>query len=115
MECAEKRCPGRGCETTVIGYTESEQLDGAGAEFRAGHTAREACMRQLRQPYGECGSVAGTHGGKRFGERPVGDPNGGGEILRSPLYRQAAMLEREAGVEINRATLDGWVMLSDGA
>ncbi len=29
---------------------------------------------------------------------------------RLPLYRQEAMLEREAGVEISRATLDGWVM-----
>jgi len=27
-----------------------------------------------------------------------------------PLYRQAVMIEREAGVEIGRATLDGWVM-----
>src|SRR5580698_938670 len=27
-----------------------------------------------------------------------------------PLYRQEAMIEREAGVEISRATLDGWVM-----
>ncbi len=27
-----------------------------------------------------------------------------------PLYRQAAILEREAGLEIGRATLDGWVM-----
>ena len=27
-----------------------------------------------------------------------------------PLYRQAVMLEREAGLEIGRATLDGWVM-----
>ena len=27
-----------------------------------------------------------------------------------PLYRQAMILEREAGVEIGRATLDGWVM-----
>jgi transposase len=27
-----------------------------------------------------------------------------------PLYRQSATLEREAGVEIGRATLDGWVM-----
>jgi len=27
-----------------------------------------------------------------------------------PLYRQAVMLEREAGVEIGRATLEGWVM-----
>ncbi len=27
-----------------------------------------------------------------------------------PLYRQEMILEREAGVEISRATLDGWVM-----
>jgi transposase len=27
-----------------------------------------------------------------------------------PLYRQSAILEREAGLEISRATLDGWVM-----
>jgi transposase len=27
-----------------------------------------------------------------------------------PLYRQEAMIKREAGVEISRATLDGWVM-----
>jgi transposase len=27
-----------------------------------------------------------------------------------PLYRQAVMIEREAGVGIGRATLDGWVM-----
>jgi transposase len=27
-----------------------------------------------------------------------------------PLYRQSAMLEREAGLSISRATMDGWVM-----
>jgi transposase len=27
-----------------------------------------------------------------------------------PLYRQSAILERETGLEIGRATLDGWVM-----
>ena len=27
-----------------------------------------------------------------------------------PLYRQSAMLLRDAGVEISRATMDGWVM-----
>jgi len=27
-----------------------------------------------------------------------------------PLYRQSVILEREAGLEISRATLDGWVM-----
>ena len=27
-----------------------------------------------------------------------------------PLYRQSAILERESGIELSRATLDGWVM-----
>ena len=27
-----------------------------------------------------------------------------------PLYRQSAILERDSGIEISRATLDGWVM-----
>ncbi|HTF61712.1 MAG TPA: transposase, partial [Edaphobacter sp.] len=27
-----------------------------------------------------------------------------------PLYRQSAILERDTGIEIGRATLDGWVM-----
>jgi transposase len=27
-----------------------------------------------------------------------------------PLFRQAVILEREAGLDIGRATLDGWVM-----
>src|SRR5207302_11309429 len=27
-----------------------------------------------------------------------------------PLYRQSAILERETGLEISRATPDGWVM-----
>jgi transposase len=31
-----------------------------------------------------------------------------------PLYRQGVMLERETGLEISRATLDGWVMTVGG-
>ena len=27
-----------------------------------------------------------------------------------PLYRQSVILERDAGLEIGRATMDGWVM-----
>ena len=27
-----------------------------------------------------------------------------------PIYRQSAILERETGIELSRATLDGWVM-----
>lgn len=33
---------------------------------------------------------------------------------RFPLYRQSAILERETGVEISRATMDGWVMRIGG-
>ena len=31
-----------------------------------------------------------------------------------PLYRQSAILERETGVSISRATMDGWVMTVGG-
>src|ERR1017187_8183930 len=31
-----------------------------------------------------------------------------------PLYRQSVILEREAGVSISRATMDGWVMSFGG-
>ena len=31
-----------------------------------------------------------------------------------PLYRQSAILKRETGLEISRATLDGWVMQVGG-
>ena len=27
-----------------------------------------------------------------------------------PLYRQSAILQRETGIELSRATLDGWLM-----
>ena len=32
-----------------------------------------------------------------------------------PLYRQSVMLERDAGVSISRATLDGWMMAVGGS
>ncbi len=31
-------------------------------------------------------------------------------VDHQPLYRQSAMLERETGIQLCRATLDGWVM-----
>ncbi len=33
---------------------------------------------------------------------------------RFPLYRQSVILSREAGIDISRATMDGWVMQSGG-
>jgi len=31
-------------------------------------------------------------------------------VAHLPLYRQSALLERDSGIEISRATMDGWVM-----
>ena len=55
--------------------------------------------------------LAAAHRGKGIGERRVViDTVVAKYCDHLPLYRQAAMLEREAGLEIGRATLDGWVM-----
>jgi Transposase IS66 family len=36
-------------------------------------------------------------------QRPV-------RVCSVPLYRQSAILERDTGLELSRATLDGWVL-----
>ena len=56
--------------------------------------------------------AAAAHRRKRLGERPRWSSTRWSRSIAIilPLYRQQAMLEREAGVEISRATLDGWVM-----
>jgi transposase len=112
IECAEKCCPGCGGETTVIGYDESEQLDVEPARY---------FVRVTRREKRACGSCAnGTVMGAVLPERIVEKGLASDALViqtvvgkycdHLPLYRQAAMLEREAGVEISRATLDGWVM-----
>jgi transposase len=112
IECAEKCCPGCGGETTVIGYDESEQLDVEPARYFVQVTRREKRA---------CGSCAnGTVSAAVLPERIVEKGLASDAVViqtvvakycdHLPLYRQSAMLEREAGVEISRATLDGWVM-----
>lgn len=110
--CDEKSCAACGRETAVIGYDESEQLDVEPARYFVRVTKREkrACrscqqstvtMPELEPRIVEKGLasdavVINTVVAKYCGHLP--------------LYRQAAMLERETGLEIGRATLDGWVM-----
>ena len=43
-------------------------------------------------------------------DRVVIDTVAGKYLDYLPLYRQSAILERETGLQISRATLDGWVM-----
>ena len=110
--CAEHNCKACGAETTVIGYDESEQLDVEPARYFVRVTKREkrAC------PCCQQGTVAMPELAPRIvdkglaSDRVVIDTVVAKYCDHLPLYRQAAMLEREAGIEIGRATLDGWVM-----
>jgi transposase len=94
----------------VIGYDESEQLDIEPARYFVRVTRREkrACRR--------CSTVTAGPLAERIIEKGLASD---AVVINTvvakycnhlPLYRQAVMIEREARVEIGRATLDGWVM-----
>ena len=112
--CAPERCQCSHCgqPRTVIGYETSEQLDVEPAKYFVLVTKREkrACPRC------EPGGVATAPAPIRIiekglvSDRVVIDTVIAKYSDHLPLYRQSVMLERETGLEISRATLDGWVM-----
>ena len=110
--CTERNCRHCGAETTVIGYDESEVLDVEPARYFVRVVRRE--KRACRGCNG--GSVAMPEAAPRIVEKGLASDRVVVETVVAkycdhlPLFRQAAMLEREAGLAISRATLDGWVM-----
>ena len=114
ISCAPEQCTCRGCgqPTEVIGYDLSEQLDVEPAKYFVVVTKREkrACK------HCEQGGVAAAPVPARIidkglvSDRVVIDTVVAKYSDHLPLYRQSAILERETGIEISRATLDGWVM-----
>ena len=112
IPCATCTCASCGEQTAVIGYDESEVLDVEPAHYFVRVTKREkrACRRC------ENATVIAAPLAERIVEKGLASD---AVVINTvvakycdhlPLYRQAVMLEREAGVEIGRATLDGWVM-----
>ena len=107
-----RACAACGGETSVIGYDESEQLDVEPASYLVRVVKRE--KRACRSC--ENGTVVAAPLPERIVEKGLASDRVVIETVISkycdhlPLYRQAAMLERETGIEIGRATLDGWVM-----
>ena len=99
-------------EMAVIGYEESEQLDVKPAEY---------FVRVLKREKRAC-SACGKGGVKTapvassiidkslVSDRIVLDTVLAKYLDHLPLYRQSAMLARDAGVEIHRSTMCGWVM-----
>lgn len=110
--CQDRTCRACGRETALIGYDESEQLDVEPARYFVRLTKREkrAC-RGCEQATVTMAPLA-----VRIIEKGLASDRVVIQTIVSkycdhlPLYRQAAMLEREAGLAIGRATLDGWVM-----
>jgi transposase len=106
------RCQVCGQEGVVIGYEQSEQLDVKPAEYYVLVTKRE--KRVCRSC--EEGGVATAPLPARIiekslvSDRVIINTVIGKYCDHLPLYRQSAILERETGIEISRATLDGWVM-----
>jgi transposase len=114
IACTPEQCTCKACGQVkaVIGYDVSEQLDVEPAQYFVVVTRREkrACKRC------EEGGVVAAPVPVRIiekslvSDRVVIDTVVAKYSDHLPLYRQSVILEREAGVEIGRATLDGWVM-----
>jgi transposase len=114
IACTPEQCTCKLCgqAKVVIGYDVSEQLDVEPAQYLVVVTKREkrACKRC------EEGGVVAAPAPERIiekslvSDRVVIDTVVAKYSDHLPLYRQSVILEREAGVEIGRATLDGWVM-----
>lgn len=106
----EANCTQCGGETRVIGYDTSEVLDREPAKWFVRVTRRE------KRSCGKCSAIQMPPLAPRIVEKGLASDRVIIETVVAkysdhlPLYRQEAMIEREAGVEISRATLDGWVM-----
>ena len=96
----------------VIGYDQSEQLDVEPAKYFVLVTKRE---KRACKCCGQGGVVSAPAPARIIekslvSDRVVIDTVVGKYCDHLPLYRQSVILERDAGLEIGRATLDGWVM-----
>jgi transposase len=114
LPCApdQRLCKRCGKETVVIGYEESSQLDAEPAKYFVLVTKREkrACRRCE-----ELGVFAAPLPPRIIekclaSDRIVIDTVVSKYCNHAPLYRQSVILERDIGLEISRATLDGWVL-----
>jgi transposase len=113
VPCTPEQCVCKSCgkETMVIGYEQSEQLDVEPARYFVVVTRREkrAC-RGCAEGVSAAPLPARIIDKGLVSDRIVIDAVVSKYSDHLPLYRQSAMLERDTGVSIGRATMDGWVM-----
>jgi transposase len=114
IRCTPEQCVCAGCGagTTVIGYEESEQLDVEPAKYFVVVTKREkrACKRCEERGVSAAPLPPRIIEKSLVSDRVVIDTVVSKYADHCPLYRQSAILHRDVGVDLSRATLDGWVM-----
>jgi len=104
-----KRC---GKETVVIGYEESSQLDVEPAKYFVLVTKREKRACRSCEDLGVFSAPLPPRIIEKClaSDRIVIDTVVSKYCNHTPLHRQSVILERDIGLEISRATLDGWVL-----
>jgi transposase len=108
-QCICGKC---GKETSVIGYESAEQLDVEPAKYFVRVTKREkrAC-KGCEEEGVQCAPLPARIIDKGLAsDRLVIDTVVSKYADHCPMYRQSAILARETGIDLSRATLDGWVM-----
>jgi transposase len=114
IACAPEQCACSACgqPMAVIGYDVSEQLDVEPAKYVVVVTKREkrACAHCEESGVAAAPTPARIIDKGLVSDRVVIDAVIAKYCDHQPLYRQSVILERETGVEISRATMDGWVM-----
>ena len=109
---APAACAGCGGETTPIGEDRSERLEVKPPEYFVVVTRRE---KRVCAACPERGVTAAPLPPAIVEKGLASDTVVIDVVIKKyldhlPLYRQSEMLRREAGVDIGRATLDGWVL-----
>ena len=104
-----KRC---GKETVVIGYEESSQLEAEPAKYFVLVTKRE---KRACRSCEELGVLSAPLPPRIIEKCLASDQIVIDTVISKycnhvPLHRQSVILERDIGLEISRATLDGWVL-----
>ena len=109
-QCVCAQC---GADKPVIGYEVSEELDREPARYFVLVTKRE---KRACKACAEMGVSTAAPAGPKIVDKGKASNRVIVDVLidkycnHLPLYRQCAILEREAGLELSRMTLCGWVM-----
>ncbi len=114
IACMQEQCVCGNCggETAVIGYEVSEVLSVKPAEYFVEVTKREkrVCRRCEEQGVAIAPAPVRIIDKSLVSDQVIIDTVMNKYADSLPLYRQSAMLKRDVGIDISRATMDGWVM-----